>query len=156
MIIRALTIQDSEEVLSLIHNTLININSKDYDQKEIQRLCKIHNQTWLLQEMKHVHFYIALLDSKIVGIIGINKINPLQAKLQTFFVAYDHQKQGIATNLLNHLIHDEYYQTSNELVLSASISAYSYYLKQGFITTSNLNEFGLYEMKKIIMEESIC
>ena len=155
MLIRKLQDQDMNEMLAMIHDTLYVINSKDYEMAEISRLINNFNEKWLMEQKTYVHFYVAMIDQKIVGCVGLHKINDQQVKLQTLFVSSKYQKQHIATSLLMYIQNDEYYLNSNELILDASISALTFYLKLGFEyqNTTNMDEDGLYALKLNIKKQ---
>ncbi len=152
MLIRKYQKQDEKNVLLLIHETLQVSNINDYGQVEITRLIQNHNHEWIQKQLNDVHFYVAVFNHRIVGVLGIKKLNDKQSKLQTFFVDPKMQKMGIGSKLLDAIKFDDYYLTSTEIVLDASKTALNFYLNKGYcyVLSNEEDENGLYYLKKAI------
>lgn len=96
--IRQATADDLPEITALFRNTIINICSKDYSEKQINTWASSANdtETWI-ERINSNYFIVAeQKDHLIVGFAYLKK----GYYLDGLFVHQDYQRQGIASALL--------------------------------------------------------
>ncbi|MHA1688708.1 MAG: GNAT family N-acetyltransferase [Promethearchaeota archaeon] len=120
----------------MIKKTLNEINSKDYSQEIIKRLCEQYTSDHLIKLTKEYHFFVMVIKDKIVGTI-ILKDN----LISTLFVHPEFMKRGIGRKLM---VKAETMARKNHvknLQLFSSLTAKDFYLKLGYkLIEKNVDE----------------
>tara|TARA_B100001059_G_C17756521_1_gene540232 strand:- start:751 stop:1218 length:468 start_codon:yes stop_codon:yes gene_type:complete len=95
--IRQATIDDIPEITSLFRNTIININSRDYTDKQIKVWASGADdiEKWE-KRINNDYFIVAEANNQIVGFSYLTKGNYLDG----LFVHKDYQRKTIASKLL--------------------------------------------------------
>ena len=95
--IRQATIDDIPEITSLFRNTIININSRDYSDKQIKVWASGADdiEKWE-KRINNDYFIVAEANNQIVGFSYLTKGNYLDG----LFVHKDYQRKTIASKLL--------------------------------------------------------
>ncbi|WP_104734485.1 GNAT family N-acetyltransferase [Hanstruepera ponticola] len=95
--IRQATIEDVPEITALFRDTVREVNSKDYSDKQIQTWSAGANDTEKWEErVNRFYFLIAETNDTIVGFAYLKNGNYFDG----LFVHKDYQRQGIASKLL--------------------------------------------------------
>ncbi|CDF80243.1 acetyltransferase [Formosa agariphila KMM 3901] len=95
--IRQATETDLPEITALFRNTIIHINSKHYNEKQIETWASGADETDLwLERIRDFYFIVAENETEIVGFSYLKK----GYYLDGLFVHKDHQREGIASALL--------------------------------------------------------
>lgn len=95
--IRQATIEDIPEITTLFRDTVRDVNSKDYSDKQIQTWSAGANDTKKWEErIKKCYFLVAESPEAIVGFAYLKNGNYFDG----LFVHKDFQRQGIASKLL--------------------------------------------------------
>lgn len=95
--IRQATIEDVPEITTLFRDTVREVNSKDYSDKQIQTWSAGANDTEKWEErVNRFYFLIAETNDTIVGFAYLKNGNYFDG----LFVHKDYQRQGIASKLL--------------------------------------------------------
>lgn len=95
--IRQATIDDIPEITSLFRNTIININSRDYTDKQIKVWASGADdiEKWE-KRINNDYFIVAEANNQIIGFSYLTKGNYLDG----LFVHKDYQRKTIASKLL--------------------------------------------------------
>ena len=95
--IRQATIDDIPEITSLFRNTIININSRDYSDKQIKVWASGADdiEKWE-KRINNEYFIVAEANNQIIGFSYLTKGNYLDG----LFVHKDYQRKTIASKLL--------------------------------------------------------
>ena len=95
--IRQATIDDIPEITSLFRNTIININSRDYSDKQIKVWASGADdiEKWE-KRINNDYFIVAEANNQIIGFSYLTKGNYLDG----LFVHKDYQRKTIASKLL--------------------------------------------------------
>ena len=153
MLIRLFEEKDANEVAKLIAETLRTTNIKDYSsdyiEKDIQRL----NPQKLINRSKWMHFYVFIIENKIVACGGIgpyfDKLD--ESSLFTVFVLPEYQGKGIGRKIIETLEKDEFFLRAKRIEIPASITACQFYIKMGYGYKNGINNIdkeGLYRLEK--------
>lgn len=95
--IRQATIEDVPEITTLFRDTVREVNSKDYSDKQIQTWSAGANDTEKWEErVNRFYFLVAETNDTIVGFAYLKNGNYFDG----LFVHKDYQRQGIASKLL--------------------------------------------------------
>lgn len=130
MLIRKATTNDMQVLRTLFQETIRSINARDYDARQIaawsargDRLSSLENK------INTQHFYV--VESNNGVITGFGSVTD-DGELDMMFVHKDHQRQGVATLLVQHIIRTA--QALNIPLLTAyvSITARPFFEKKGF------------------------
>ena len=88
-------------------------------------------------------FFCLVLDDKVVGTVGLKKINDDTAELKALYLLKDLRGQGLGFKLINSVI-DKAKEKGYKLILLDSMSKYKealkLYEKVGFIKTERYND----------------
>ena len=88
-------------------------------------------------------FFCLVLDNKVVGTVGLKKINDVTAELKALYLLKDLRGQGFGFKLINSVI-DKAKEKGYKLILLDSMSKYKeavkLYEKVGFIKTERYND----------------
>lgn len=132
--IREFKVQDATNVSSLIRRTMKISNSSDYPIERLEPLMDYFSPVKILQLCEERSCFVAEFgEGKQKALIGTAAIEA--DELLTFFVNPDFQRRGIGTKLLEAV---EAVARANHLTslnCEASLTAVSFYLKNGFIRT---------------------
>jgi putative acetyltransferase len=132
MKIRRITIADIDDVAQLYRDTILTINAKDYTKEQIEAWASTYNnQEGWVRRMEDQHFYVAILDDKIVGFASMDKFG----YFDLLYVHKDYQRQGIATKLAAKIEEIAEEAEVNEITVQVSITAKSFFESKGYKTT---------------------
>lgn len=131
MQIRTAKLEDQDKITSLFRETVLQINSKDYSETQVQTWASRaeHTNKWR-DRIRHQYFIIAERGEEMLGFGSINR----DGYLDTLFVSKDHQQEGIGTALLDRLLAYAREEGKSEVFTEASLTARPFLEKQGFRT----------------------
>ncbi|WKN31877.1 GNAT family N-acetyltransferase [Porifericola rhodea] len=121
--------EDLEAITHLFKETVLNINTKDYSEKQVEAWAARYEKTQRWSDrIKHQYFLLAEYDDEIVGFGSITS----DGYLDTLFAHKAHQKEGIGSSLLEKLL--EYVKEigRSKVHLDASLTARSFFERKGF------------------------
>jgi GNAT superfamily N-acetyltransferase len=147
--IRKFIASDAPSVSHVIRKALTEVNSQDYPQDVIQNLCDNFSPHHLIEHAQHRLMYVALEHNRIVGTISL-----AQNSILTLFVDPLYHRQGIGTELLQHIetiARDLHYHVVN---VPSSITAYEFYTRHGYRRVRS--EYSPTHGQVIIMEKSLA
>jgi len=136
--IRKATVEDADSVRELFRETIISVNEKDYDEKQIDIWASgSEDKTAWERKIAEQHFLIAGIDSKTVGFSSITD----EGYIDFMFTHKDYQHQGIATKMLNALEEIAIEKELETVWAEVSITARPFFSSKGFrITERFVNE----------------
>lgn len=138
-----------KEVHELILLTIDTLNSKDYSPETIKIMKAWQNEESLKKKFTEGTYYLALDNTKVVGIGGLVK-----DEISTMFVLPNYGRQGIGRKILEMLEEKAKVLGIKKLSLGSTISAHEFYAKCGYKTIKRAihkldgNDFEAYEMEK--------
>ena len=129
MQIRLATIDDAEQLMQLFRDTILTINSKDYNEEQVNAWAATSkNIDRLKTKIKEDYFIVAETDDIIVGFSSITPAG----YLDFMYVHKDHQRKGIANKLLHEIKTQATKWKLAEITTDASITAKPFFEKHGF------------------------
>ncbi len=134
MEIRAFRPEDAEETASLIAETLLMTNSKDYSREYLEGIIASHSPEFIAESARGGHMYVVCDDGRIVGCGAIAGYwgSLTESILLMIFVRPDHQGRGIGRRIIETLERDEYFLRARRIEIPASITAVEFYRKLGY------------------------
>lgn len=146
---------DAEEVASLVKETMLTTNIKDYSKEYLDNDLKHLTAQDFKERAKNFHCYVFIDDtvSKIiaVGSIGAYWGKQDESSLFNIFVSSEYQGQGIGKRLIQVLEQDEYFKRATRIEIPASITGLGFYQKMGYAFKngqSTLDDEQLYRLEK--------
>ena len=125
MLIRLFKEKDANEVAEVIAKTLRTTNIKDYSSEYIENDVQKLNPKRLIKRSKWMHFYVFIMENKIVGCGGIgpyfDKLD--ESSLFTIFVLPEYQGRGIGRKIIETLEKDEFFLRAKRIEIPASIKS---------------------------------
>ena len=140
--VRKLQKEDAEEVQKLIVRNFLEVNSKDYGIKEMQKLANEYGVDKVLQIASYAHMYVFELENKIVGVGSISSFwgSETESILLTVFVLPEFHGNGIGSIIVQTLEKDELYIRAERIEIPASITATDFYRKFGYDYKNGIKE----------------
>ncbi len=134
MEIREANHKDSKEISILITALTKKYVTSEYPENTASNLLNSMSESEIEKKFLHGYIYfVAVINNQIVGVIGIKQ----KCHIIHLFVSENHQKQGIARQLLNITI--EAFSKMNDInrfTVNSSTYAKNIYKRLGFITQS--------------------
>ncbi len=135
MRIRKVTISDVPELKLLYENTILSINSRDYNREQISAWVSTSENTDSLQK-KILEDYFIVAIANDGTITGFASLNEKSGYLDVLYVHKDYQEMGIATMLVHDLLKIANDLQIKEITTDASITARPFFEKRGFRLTT--------------------
>ena len=130
MKIRRANANDVLEIAKLFHDTITNVNIKDYNEKQINIWASGHLNTdrWI-KSISEQYFIVCEECNDITGFASITE----KGYLDFMYVHKDHQGKGIATIMLGEL--EKFADENNvkEIWAHVSITARPFFKKRGYV-----------------------
>lgn len=147
--------KDYEDVSKMICRNFLEINIRDYSQREMTELCSLHRPDDIKKLSQQGPMYIAILDHQIVGCgaMHYSKKSSSEGTLKTIFVLPEFHGQGIGQRILKQLEQVAIQLGVQRLLANASITAYDFYLRNGYQPLhgiKRLNEYQCYTIEKTL------
>ena len=129
MQIRRFQPQDTEQIARLFHNTVRQINIKDYSQSQIAAWSpdQIYFRDWL-KVCSDRFTYVAVEERQILGFGELES----NGHIDCFYVHHRYQRQGIGKNIYQAIEAKAQELSLTRLFTAASITAKPFFLSQGF------------------------
>ena len=132
--IRTAEEKDLPAIRKLYSQTVREINSKDYNQQEIEVWASSADEHESFSKaIKIQYFVIAVIENEIVGFSSIEK----NGYLDFMYVHKDHQRKGIAKKLLEEIERKAVEQKNFEVFAYVSRTAKPFFEKAGYRHTGN-------------------
>ena len=152
--IRDFETDDSIALSRMICDTLQQSNSRDYTEEQIANFLEMYTPEKLCQDAAARSIFVAEMESKIVGTIGLAKHNnrPGCAILLSLFVDPHYQKRGIGRMLVAYVENLALKHPSHTMVVPSSLTAHGFYQKLGYVDekpNTNPEAINIWMYKKI-------
>lgn len=129
MNIRKASLQDIDQLRQLFFDTINIINSKDYNEDQIQAWSSgAKNINGWKTKLEKQYFVVAEIEGKITGFASLKD----DSYLDFMYIHKDHQRKGIATQLFLELKKIAEKSGAKEMTADVSITARPFFEKQGF------------------------
>lgn len=149
LIIRRAKSSDNEPIRNLFRDTVLSINSKDYNREEIE-VWADHSkniESWL-KKINEQYFIVADLNNIIVGFSSITD----KGYLDFMYVHADYQRQGIAQKLLTEIERRADQLFLKEIYSHVSTTAQGFFERNGYtITGTHINKVGEIKFVNAVM-----
>ena len=128
-ILRKFESQDLDQILTLFHDTIQNINRRDYSQEQIDAWSSsiLDRERWQHSLSTSIS-YVAIIDDKIVGFGNAT----LDGCIDRLYTDAQFQGQGIASALLQKLEDELKQRNVHEFWTEASITARPFFEHKGY------------------------
>jgi len=146
--------EDAEAVSNLIRRNLLEVNSKDYSQKEIERLHRSFSPKKVISLSNKRDMIVAEEKGEIFGTASLGNYgtdDEPEWTLYTVFVLPEYHNRGIGKNLVKEVEKMAVEKGGVELTVPASITAHDFYINLGYYYADGVkqpNQEGLYLMRK--------
>ena len=140
--IRKISPEDYEEVIELIHDNLVNVNSEFYPKEVIDNLCEFlgkNNFEKAIEELREC--FVIVLDKHYISIVGVGGWQIYSDKtidhkigwIDCVFVQPDMHGLGLGRKIMLYLERIIMEHGLKEIHLKSSLNAVSFYEKLGYI-----------------------
>lgn len=151
--IRRFKEEDAEIVSRLITRNFLEVNSRDYGLKAMEKLAQSHDAAWVLHVAGYAHMYVFEWKNEIVGVGSISSFwgSKTESILLTVFVLPELHGKGIGRTIIRTLEADELFTRASRIEIPASITAAEFYRKFGYDFKNGVKELdgeGHYRLEK--------
>lgn len=130
MTIKKATVVDTQAITELFYETITSINVKDYEAQQIETWASsAENKGFWQEQIEKQYFIIAENIDYILGFASLT----VEGYLDFMYVHKNHQKQGIASALLENILTEAYRLNLTKIWTDASITARPFFLNKGFV-----------------------
>ncbi len=148
VIIRKMRRRDIPKVSNLVVDVLKNVNSKDYSEEVIENLAELYSEENFRSLLKKRRCFVLVIDGVISGTVCIK-----EDKIYTLFVDKRYHGRGYGKMLMDFAEKKILKNGFNKIRLSASLTAYSFYKRIGYIKVGYDRDKNFGDV--VIMEKSI-
>lgn len=124
---RKATVADVVPLSGLIQRTIRVSNTKDYDQRSIDRLCAIFGPKPLTERIENELILLCFAGPNLVGTVGLKG-----DYLRSLFVDPTFQGQGLGKVLTTRIEEEARQRAIPKLMLHSSLTARSFYAALGY------------------------
>lgn len=134
--------EDAEEIKNLVTRNFLEVNSKDYGLKAMQKLAGSYTADKIISTAEHSHMYVFEWQGKIVGVGTISSFwgSKTESILLTIFVLPEYQGKGIGRRIINTLEQDEFFTRARRIEIPASVTVAEFYRKFGYDYKNGIKE----------------
>ncbi|MFD0961349.1 GNAT family N-acetyltransferase [Paenibacillus chungangensis] len=137
MLLRKFHRTDIDQIITLFYETVHTINKQDYTQEQVYAWAsptslKERKEVWLKALTTHIS-YVVEMNGDIVGFSDMT----LQGYLDRLFVHKEHQRQGIASALVDTLESEANKLRLNQIETDSSITAKPFFERKGYIVVKS-------------------
>ena len=134
MEIRIIKDDEFEEACSVMHRSIRKVFPPFYPKASPDYVIASLSVEKMKSRATWTHFYVAVLNGKIVGTGAIGPYwgSEIESSLFNIFVDPDYQKQGIGRQIVQVLEADEYGKRAKRIEIPAAIPAIPFYKKMGY------------------------
>lgn len=136
MTIREATLEDSKSIRQLFYDTINNVNTGDYNAKQIA----IWSESWKDEKkweeaIRDEYFIVAENETDMLGFASLNE----DGYLDYIYVHKDNQRKGVATSLLQELEKHAKEQGLTDIWAHVSLTARPFFKARGFNISKEFN-----------------
>lgn len=133
MHIRKATGKDLDSILELFEGTVQHVNAKDYSKEQIAIWKQTKDREIWNAKITSQSFFVATINNQIVGFSSIDS----DGYLDFMYTHHQHQRQGIATKLLNTIEKEAQAMKLDRVWASVSLTAQAFFAKYGYVQYDN-------------------
>lgn len=127
--IRAFQPGDALEIMRLFHDTVHNVNSRDYTPEQVDAWAPAIPDEMRWHERLRANFtFVAEANGQIVGFGELRR----DGCVDTLYVHHQHQSMGIASRLLSDMETRARALGTRRMFTEASLTAYPFFQRRGF------------------------
>lgn len=132
-------LNDVDKLLHIIHRCVKEVNSKDYEPRQVEKFLSGFTTGWLKDIILNRHFYSVKYNGEIIGMGGVSRdtTQESQSYFTAIFINPDYRKMGIGRMLIRFLEQDEWCLNSNLIEIPSSKSSHEFYHKLGYEYRTN-------------------
>ena len=131
MIIRRYKPDDLSQILKLFHDTVVNINKKDYSEEQIKVWSSLaEDKVRFGERLEECITFVADYKGKVIGVGSFEK----NGNIDMLYSHKDYQRKGVASLLLLNIQLEAVEQKIPRLFASVSITAKPFFEKMEFKT----------------------
>lgn len=128
MEIRLFKEEDAEEVSTLVRRTLLEVNSKFYQEEIIDFLYNRFTPNYFAEKSKERQTYVAVDDEEILGTVSINDDWAGET-----YIKPEHHRKGIGTKLMRHAEKVAKEKSESQIRIYSLINSEKFYEKIGYV-----------------------
>lgn len=127
-------LNEVDELVSIIHRCIIEVNSKDYESLDINKFLNEINSEKISSNIISNHFYVAKYYGDIIGMgaVARDSSQESQSYFTSIFINPNYHKMGIGRKIVEYLEKDEWCLNSKLIEIPASKTAHMFYHKLGY------------------------
>jgi N-acetylglutamate synthase-like GNAT family acetyltransferase len=139
LVFQKATVDEVDKLIYIIHRCLKEVNSKDYEPWEIEKLLNEFTEERLKNSILNRHFYSVKYNGEIIGMGAVNRdtSQEKQSYFTTIFINPDYHKMGIGKKIIRFLEQDKWCLESSLIEIPSSKSAHKFYNKLGYKYRTN-------------------
>ena len=144
---------DLLEIMRLFHDTVHEINSRDYAAEQVDAWApKIPDESRWLEKLRSTFTYVAEANGQIVGFANLER----NGHLDCLYTHYMHQGTGIASRLLSEIETRARAIGARRLFTEASLTARQFFQRRGFriVRESEVVRSGV-RLRNYVMERTL-
>ena len=144
---------DLLEIMRLFHDTVHEINSRDYTAEQIDAWApKIPDESSWLAKLRSTFAYVAEANGQIVGFANLER----SGRIDCLYTHHMHQGMGIASRLLSEIETRARAIGARRLFTEASLTARPFYQRRGFriVRENEVERLGV-RLRNVIMERAL-
>lgn len=144
---------DALEIMRLFHDTVHNVNARDYTPEQIEAWAPAIPDEPRWHERLRANFtYVAEANGQMVGFSELRR----DGYIDTLYVHHQHQSMGIASRLLSEMETRARALGAKRLYAQASLTAYGFFQRRGFkLVRAQEVELRGVQLRNFIMERAL-
>jgi len=131
--LREAIVSDAEAIASIFHHTIRRVNANDYAPAQIDAWAgpAPEPEKWklVLADPGDTKIFVAYCGSKVVGYAHFEP----SGRIGSLYVHHEHQRRGVASQLLSRIEQEAERQGLSRLFTEASITARPFFESNGFV-----------------------
>ncbi|MCI5704396.1 GNAT family N-acetyltransferase [Candidatus Pseudoscillospira sp. SGI.172] len=136
LVIRPVWRAEYPQVVELIRRVMLEVNIRDYEEAYLLDYVKRYGPAQLaaFADSPDCHFYVGLWEGKLAacGAVAPSEGRPGALEIRSVYVRPDLEGKGIGREMMAVLEADPAFQRAARVVVSASLTAHTFYQKLGY------------------------
>lgn len=126
--------EQAQEISDLIGRVLLEVNIKNYPREALERFAEYYSAETVLELALRGQMFVALDGERAIGCGAVVALEdrPGVSEIRALFVLPEYEGQGVGSTLMAVLESDPIFTRADRVVVSASLTAHSFYEKLGY------------------------